>query len=99
MLLDRYQQQINERRQREILYARWLAEGESIVSVASWCNRISGTCPEDVPFEQALVTYDGDKIKYYATGGANHSTYKITFQITTNAQIKEDEVLIDIREI
>lgn len=99
MLLARYEQQTTESKLRDIDASRWLRDGELVSSVAVTVTRMSGPTPAGDDLECTTAIVAGTLIKFTASGGDNLAEYKIEFLITTNLQVREDEVFIRIRNI
>lgn len=103
MIIDRFTQQPNEVRLREINYAKWLSTGETISSVAIASVTYSGTADDSGnPFQITSngIVNDGQSISYYAEGGADGNQYKATFSVDTSfTQTVEDEIIFTIKEV
>jgi hypothetical protein len=103
MIIDRFTQQPNENRLREIIYDNWLSAGETITSVTITSEKISGDADDSGnPFSSTLsgIVNDGTRIAYWAAGGAHGNKYKVTFSIDTSfTQTLEDEIIFRIREV
>ena len=96
-LLNRYRQQPGENLKRLIDYTDWLEEDEVIVTVDV---TISPTTDTPLVVDSALIDDEGKKFAYYTSGGEDGTDYTITFALATNAaQVREDEVEIDVEEI
>lgn len=96
MMLGRYKQQPGEKLKRIIDLDDWLEEDETITDVD--VKAITPT--SDSPFTCPTVIVDpgGKKFAYYLTGGENGETYLVEFTITTQTQIAEYEIEIDVEE-
>lgn len=96
MLLGRYTQQPGERLKRLLDYTQWLETSELIQLVS-----VVITPATDVPLVVTSVVVDpaGKKFAYYTAGGEDGETYEIKFSVTTQTQLKQDEVEIDVEEI
>ena len=101
MIVDTFRQQPNESRQRVLDFSRWLKDGETLVSVISFCEQISGDADDTVlPFTiTGAVVASGTQVTYFAAGGADTNNYKATLSVVTSIpQTREDEVIFKIRE-
>lgn len=96
MLLGRYKQQPGERLKRIIDLTQWLESSETILTVVPSISPVT-----DTPFVCTSVVIDpaGKKFAYYLTGGEDGETYEVTFTSTTQTQVREDEVEIDVEEV
>ena len=103
MLIDKWEQQPNEKRLREIDYSAWLSSDEEMTNVTVATELYSGeTDDTSNPFVITLVgvILAGKSVSYYAEGGADGNTYKATFSIDTDfGQEREDEILFKIKEV
>jgi hypothetical protein len=97
MLLARYKQQPGERLKRIIDLTTWLESTEEIEDVV-----VKSITPETTsPFQctSVVIDPDGKKFAYYLTGGEDGETYKVEFTISTQTQIREDEIEVDVEEL
>lgn len=102
MLLDRFEQQPNESRVRQIDFSARLLDGETISTVTATAALHSGSADDSGnPFAVTGATVEnGTHVRYIAYGGASGNSYKLTFTTTTNTpQTREDEIIIRVREI
>ncbi len=97
MILDRYRQQPNDLRRREIDYTEWLAEDEVLTGTV-----VTSITPTTVPpFTLSSVTIDpdGKVLEYFAGGGLSGTDYVVMFRVTTDdGQVREDEVEVTVEE-
>jgi hypothetical protein len=94
MPLGKYIQEPGEQIRYTIDYAQWLATGETI-STATFAVTPSGglTIPSDSIGSPATT------VSFFATGGTANTKYTVECTATTSAgQIKEDQVVILVRE-
>lgn len=96
MLLGRYKQQPGERIKRIIDLTKWLEESEEIQTVTA---EVSPTTEEEFEVPTIVIDPAAKKFAYYAQGGEDGETYKIEFTITTQTQVREDEIEVDVEEI
>lgn len=96
MLLGRYKQQPGERLKRILDYTQWLETTELITNVTTEIDNETNT-----PFEVSSTVIDpgGKKFAYYLQGGEDGETYKVTFTVTTQAQVRQDEIEIDVEDV
>ena len=96
MLLGRYKQQPGERLKRLLDYDTWLEEAELISLVVAEI-----TPATDIPLTVPSIVIDpaGRKFAYFTAGGEDGETYEIKFTITTQTQVKQDEIEIEVEEI
>jgi len=97
MLIGRYKQQPGELLKRIIDLTKWLEESEEITNVT-----VKAITPETSPvFQCTSIVIDpaGKKFAYWLTGGTDGETYTVEFRTTTQTQVREDEVEIDVAEI
>lgn len=103
MLIDRFEQQPNEKRLREIRYGNWLSTDEEITSVSITTETYTGSADDSGnPFQITSngIILSGKSVSYFAEGGADGNTYKATFTINTDfQQTREDEILFRIKEV
>jgi len=103
MLIDKFEQQPNEKRLREIKYDKWLSEEEEITSVQIDTELYTGSADDSGdPFQITSngIILSGKSVSYFAEGGADGNTYKATFKISTDFdQLREDEILFRIKEV
>lgn len=96
MRLGRYQQQPGEKLKRIIDLTQWLEADETITDL-----EIVVTPETDPELEvtSAVVDPGGKKFAYWLQGGVTNTTYVVQFTSTTQTQIREDEVEIEVEEI
>ena len=97
MLLGRYTQQPGELLKRIIDLTSWLEAGEEIQTVV-----VKAITPvTDPPFECPTIVVDPAKKKFahFTTGGVTDYTYTVEFRITTQTQVREDEIEFDVEEV
>lgn len=96
MLLGRYNQQPGETLKRLLDYVAWLEDTEIIQGVTTEITPVT-----DTPLTVSSIVIDpaGKKFAYFVTGGEDGNTYEIKFTVTTQAQVKKDEVEIEVEEI
>lgn len=93
MILGRYRQQPGDDRKRAVDFTNWLEDNEVITNVAVAVD------PSGLTVHDVLVDPDGLFFAYFAGGGVDGTTYKVTFTTTTNAgQVREDEIEIEVEE-
>lgn len=96
MMLGRYRQEPGEKIKRIIDLDDWLEEDETITDVT-----VKSITPvSDSPFTcpSVIIDPEGKKFAYYLTGGESGETYEVEFTITTQTQIAEYEIEIDVEE-
>jgi len=90
-------QQPNEVLRRIINYQRWLEVGEVIETIAIAITPV--TSPVLV-ISNLIIDPDGTRIAYNTSGGLDGCGYTVEFTVTTSVgQVREDEVLIGIKEV
>ena len=101
MLLDQFEQQPREVRVRRIDFSARLLTGETILGVSAYAERRSGDTDDSAtPFIVGGVVTDGARVTYTALGGADGNSYKLTFTTNTSTpQIREDEIIIKVKEL
>lgn len=99
MLLARYSQQTAESKLRDIQASRWLRDGELVATAVPTITRLSGPDPEVVPLACSTAVVSGVLIKVLVSGGDNLSEYKVDLLITTNLQVREDELIFRIEDV
>lgn len=93
MKLATYTQQPNERYKRTAGYDEALDEGDTVASVA-----LESVDPVGLTVDNLAAS--STAIVWWATGGTDGTTYKVTFTVTTTAgEIFEDEVFYKIKEV
>ncbi len=97
MLLARYKQQPGERLKKIIDLTKWLEESEEIESVTVKAVTPTTTTPFEV--SSIVIDPDGKKFAYWITGGEDGETYTVEFTISTQTQVREDEIEVDVEEI
>lgn len=97
MLLARYKQQPGELLKRIIDLDSWLEATEEITEV-----EVAAITPVSTsPFQctSIVIDPDGKKFAYYLTGGEDGETYKVEFRISTQTQVREDEIEVDVEDV
>lgn len=97
MLLARYKQQPGERLKRIIDLTKWLESSEEIEDVV--VKAITPVTTSPFQCTSVVVDPDGKKFAYYVTGGEDGETYKVEFTISTQTQVREDEIEFDVEEL
>lgn len=98
MILKRFTQQPNERKDYDIDVAPWLAPGDTIDTVASWA--VCLTDPLDTSLTIDTTQYTVDRVKVWVEGGVHGRKYKITVAVTTvEGRVDESELIFTIKEI
>lgn len=93
MKLGTFQKQPGERISNSILYADALDDGDTLEQILS-CT----ATPSDLSVSPVLVS--DDRIRIWAEGGSDGSTYKITVRVSTaGGEILEDELFCKVKEI
>lgn len=93
MKLATYTQQPSERYKRTAGYEESLDAGDTLVSIALKSVEPSGLTVDNLAASSTAIAW-------WATGGTDGTTYKVTFTVTTTAgEIFEDEVFYKIREV
>lgn len=95
-ILGRYKQQPGEKLKRLIDLKDWLETAEVITGIDVTVSPVTDP-PLLVPV--VLVDSGGKKFAYFVTGGVDGETYVVTFTETTQTQIREDEVEIEVEEV
>jgi hypothetical protein len=94
--IGKYVQTSDERKRYSIDYSEWLDSGETVSTA------VFDILPVTVPalvVDAIGVFPDGLSIQYYVSGGLTGITYDAFVKITTNmSQIKEDGIVVSIRE-
>jgi hypothetical protein len=82
-----------------VSYVDWLATGELLESVVFEVNVDSGPDNATLPVvESNALSTDLIAVVFFVSGGAAGAVYKITLRVNTNGgQIKEDAILISVR--
>lgn len=96
MLLGRYKQQPGDHLKRIIDLDEWLEDDEEIGTVT-----VEVTPATTSPFQCTSIVIDPNarKFAYWLTGGEDGETYKVEFTITTQTQVREDEIEVDVEEV
>ena len=90
-------QQPNERIRRLFKLDQWLEEGERVLTVTAAIDNDTDT---PLVVDDIVIGPDSDRFAYYISGGEDGEDYVVTFTITTSVQqVREDELLIGVREI
>lgn len=97
MPLSKYVKDPDERKRYQIDYSEWLDTGEQATNVAFAVSPV--TVPPLV-VDDIAVTPSGLGVQYYVSGGLDGKTYTITATLTTTVgpQIREDDILMVVRE-
>jgi hypothetical protein len=94
--IGKYVQAEGERKRYQIDYSDWLDDGEG-VQVVTFTISSATTPPLVIDGVQVLPTALG--VQYYISGGLDGTTYEaIATMTTTQTQIREDGVIVAIRE-
>lgn len=99
MSIAKYTKQPVERKRYQIDYTDWLDTGENVATVNFSVSPV--TSPTlDIESVANLPSLKG--VQYYADGGKDGVTYKVTATLTTDAspqpQVREDEIIFVVRE-
>lgn len=97
MLLGRFKQQPGEKLKRIIDLTQWLEPSETIQTVV-----VKAITPvTDTVFQCTSVVVDpaAKKFAYYLTGGEDGESYTVEFSTTTQTQVREDEIEVDVEEV
>lgn len=96
--IGKYIKSQTERKRYQIDYSNWLDTGEAVLSVAFNIALNTGSNPLVVDGIQVLPTALG--VQYYISGGLDGTTYEIdaTLTTTTGPQIREDAIIVTIKE-
>lgn len=74
----------------DVLLAKWMVEGDSIVSVSATAD--TGLTVEGVSFS-------GTTVKVWVSGGTDGNNYKVTVKALTNdGRLKEVDFTVRVRE-
>jgi len=95
-MLGRYRQQPGEKIKRIIDLDDWLEEDETVTDVE--VKAITPETEDEFTCPSVIIDPEGKKFAYYLTGGENGETYKVEFTVTTQTQIAEYEIEIDVEE-
>jgi hypothetical protein len=99
VLLTRYKQQPTESSLRDIYASRWLVDGEAVIGVTTSIERLAGPDPEVVPLTcSTTIVSAGLTVKHLVGGGDDDSEYKVSFIMTTNLRVRQDEIIFVIKE-
>lgn len=96
MMLGRYRQQPGEKIKRIIDLDDWLESDETITDVE--LKAISPETESEFSCPSIVIDPGGKKFAYYLTGGEDGETYTVEFTVTTQTQIAEYEIEIDVEE-
>jgi hypothetical protein len=94
MTLGKFVKTPDEVKRYSVEYAEWLDTGEYLQSSA-----VTASPAGPIIDVQTIGANDTD-ISFFVTGGLSGKSYKIKTRITTtNGQVKEDIILLEIRSI
>jgi hypothetical protein len=98
MRLGRYQQQPGEKIKRIVDLTQWLEADETITDLEV---RVSPDNDPGLECTSAVVDPGGKKFAYWleADEDGDDATYVVEFSTTTQTQIREDEIEIEVEEI
>jgi hypothetical protein len=94
----RYVKAEGERKRYQLDYTDWLDTGEAVTGVLFTVQNNTTIKPLVIDGIAVLPTALG--AQYYISGGADGTTYNVLVALTTTIgpQIREDEVVVSIRE-
>jgi hypothetical protein len=100
--LDTYVQDPDEVKQYSVDYSKWLAAGETIVSVTTSVAAKGLVSPAVSPLlaDDYQVNASGNGVTYRIEHGDDGETYDVFITITTSAgQVKQDLVIFKVRSL
>lgn len=94
----RYVKAEGERKRYQIDYTDWLDVGEAVTAVVFTIQ--NNTALKALVIDGIMVLPTGFGVQYYISGGADGITYNVLAALTTTIgpQVREDEVVVTIRE-
>jgi hypothetical protein len=95
--IAKYVKAEGERKRYQIDYTNWLDTGEAVLSVVFTVNNQSATKLLVLDGVQVLPTSLG--VQYYISGGLDTTQYSVTATMTTTTgpQIREDEIIVNVK--
>jgi len=97
MILGKYSKAPLDNKRYTVDYSEWLDAAE-LVSIATSSIPVNTTIPP-LAVNTPQIAVNGLSIQYYVSGGVVGTDYEILIVITTNqGQVREDTVIISVRE-
>jgi hypothetical protein len=98
-VLGKFVQTSSEKKEKVLDYSDWLAAGENLTNLAFTITPLGNSTQNAPVVVTWTINTPANTANIFISGGDNGSQYKIVVTATTSAtQIKQDEILLDIKD-